>query len=70
MEEGRLLLSRQEAAAALGISIVTFDRMVKAGELRYVMVGKSRRFSLDELKRWIDDNLRREGESEIGGITE
>lgn len=64
MGEAKLLLSRQEAASALGVSLSKFDQLVDAGELNYVQVGRRKRFLVRELERWIDDNMRRVGESE------
>jgi integrase len=49
----RLALTRQEAAAALGMSINSFERHVQP-ELRLVRRGKLRLIPLREIERWLD----------------
>ena len=51
----RLALTKAEAAAALGISIDSFERHVQP-ELRCVRRGKLRLFDVRELERWLDRN--------------
>jgi hypothetical protein len=51
----RLALTRQEAAAALGISINSFERHVQP-ELRLVRRGKLRLIPVRELERWLEEN--------------
>ena len=51
----RLAYSRPEAAAALGISINSFERHVQP-ELRVVRRGKLRLFPATELERWLREN--------------
>ena len=48
----RLALQRKEAAAALGVSVDTFDRHVR-GEIRCVYVGDTRLWPVAELERWL-----------------
>lgn len=50
----RLALQRKEAAAALGVSVDTFDRHVRP-ELRCVYVGDTRLWPVAELERWLAD---------------
>lgn len=49
-----LALQRQDAAAALGIGVDTFDRHVKH-HLRVVRVGTARLYPVAELERWLDE---------------
>jgi hypothetical protein len=51
----RLALSRAEAAAALGISLDSFERYVQP-DLRVVRRGKLRIVHVEELERWLRDN--------------
>jgi hypothetical protein len=48
-------LTRQEAAAALGMSINSFERHVQP-ELRLVRRGKLRLIPVREIERWLEDN--------------
>lgn len=50
----RLALGRREAAQALSISDELLDRLIRAGELRTVRVGRRILVSVRELSRWID----------------
>ena len=51
----RVALTRAEAAAALGMSLDTFERHVQP-TLRLVRIGRKRLVPLDELRRWVSDN--------------
>jgi hypothetical protein len=51
----RLALTREEAAAALGMSINSFERHVQP-ELRLVRRGKLRLIPVREIERWLDEN--------------
>ena len=53
-EPPRLLLTKQEAAAALGMSVRHFERHVQA-RLRCVYSGQLTNYPIRELERWIDD---------------
>lgn len=52
---GRIALSKQEAAEALGVSIDFFDEHI-AFELRMVRRGRRRLVPIRELERWLDKN--------------
>jgi hypothetical protein len=54
----RLALTRSEAAAALGMSLDSFERHVQS-ELRIVRRGKLRLVPLREIERWLDENATR-----------
>ena len=54
----RLALSKPDAAAALDISINSFERHVQP-ELRVVRRGKLRLFPVAELERWLRENSER-----------
>jgi hypothetical protein len=51
----RLALRRSEAAAALGMSINSFERHVQP-ELRLVRRGSLRLIPVREIERWLADN--------------
>jgi hypothetical protein len=50
-----ILLEPVPAAAALGMSVDTFDRYVKP-EVRCVRCGRKRLYLVRELERWADEN--------------
>jgi hypothetical protein len=52
---GRLALSRTEAAAAIGMSVDSFERYVQP-ELKIVRVGRMRLIQVRELERWLQEN--------------
>jgi excisionase family DNA binding protein len=54
----RLAYTRSEAAAALGISLDSFERYVQP-ELRIVRHGKLRMVPARELERWLEDHATR-----------
>ena len=49
----RLLLTSREAAESLGICERTLYGLTRRGELRAVKIGRSVRYSMDDLKTWI-----------------
>lgn len=49
----RLLLRPEEAAQALGVGRTTVFELIKAGELRSVKIGNSRRISADALADFV-----------------
>lgn len=54
----RLALSKPDAAAALDISVNSFERHVQP-DLRVVRRGKLRLFPVSELERWLRENAER-----------
>jgi excisionase family DNA binding protein len=50
------LLTPQETAAFLSVSIRTVQRLVFAGDLRAVRISKSMRFRMDDLLHFVDRN--------------
>lgn len=54
----RLALSREEAAAAIGMSLDSFERHVQP-TLRLIRLGRMRLVPISELSRWLDDNAQR-----------
>ena len=48
------LLTPQETAAFLSVSVRTVQRLVSAGDLRAVRISKSMRFQLDDLLCFIE----------------
>ncbi len=44
------LLSKQDLAVALGVSVPKIDRLAREGRIPYVLVGDTRRFDLDEVR--------------------
>ena len=51
----RLALSREEAAAALGMSLDSFERHVQP-TLRLVRLGRMRLAPIHELERWLEEH--------------
>jgi excisionase family DNA binding protein len=51
----RLALTREEAAAALGMSLDSFERHVQP-TLRLVRLGRMRLVPIAELERWLEEN--------------
>ena len=54
----RLALSREEAAAALGMSLNSFERHVQP-TIRLVRLGRMRLVPVSELERWLGENASR-----------
>jgi hypothetical protein len=54
----RVALSRSEAAAALGMSLTSFELHVQP-EIRLIRRGKLRLVPVKELTRWCDENAER-----------
>ena len=50
------LLTPQETAAFLSVSVRTVQRLVSAGDLRAVRISKSMRFRMDDLLYFVDRN--------------
>jgi len=51
----RLALTREEAAAAIGMSLDSFERHVQP-TLRLVRLGRMRLVPIGELQRWLDEH--------------
>lgn len=49
----QLSLRPREAAAALGISEKSLERLTKAGEITSVLAGRCRLYEIDELKAYL-----------------
>jgi excisionase family DNA binding protein len=54
----RLALTREEAAAAVGMSLDSFERHVQP-TLRLVRLGRMRLVPIAELERWLEENAER-----------
>ena len=54
VRDERMLLSRSDAAAALGISTDTLQRLIKKGELEVVRIGRSVLVPQDDIKALIE----------------
>jgi hypothetical protein len=54
----RLALTREEAAAAIGMSLDSFERHVQP-TLRLVRLGRMRLVPVAELDRWLSENAER-----------
>lgn len=52
------LLTKKGAAALLGVSVRTIDRMRAAGQLRCVKVGGGVRFRVADLENFIARNMK------------
>ena len=55
---GQIALNRKQAAAALGVSLNTFERHIQP-DLKVIRVGRLRLFPLRELERWVELNAAR-----------
>jgi excisionase family DNA binding protein len=53
-----MAFSRAEAAAAIGVSVDTFERYVQP-ELRLIRLGRLRLVPVVELSRWLEQNAAR-----------
>ena len=51
---GRLLVSKDEAAAQLGVSVRTVERLVATGRLRQVHVERLARFRVSDLEAYVN----------------
>lgn len=54
----RLALTREEAAAAIGMSLDSFERHIQP-TLRLVRLGRMRLVPIAELERWLGENAER-----------
>jgi len=54
----RLALTREEAAAALGMSVDSFERHVQP-TIRLVRLGRMRLVPIAEIERWLDEHAER-----------
>ena len=45
-----------EAADTLGVSLKTLRNQVKAGKLRFILIGKRRKFTKQDLEEFIEEN--------------
>ena len=52
-EAGRLLLRPEEVARALGVGRTTVFELIRAGELRSVKIGKSRRIPTEAVREYV-----------------
>ena len=53
----RLALTREEAAASIGMGLDSFERHVQPS-IRLVRLGRMRLVPITELQRWLEDNAR------------
>ena len=60
----RLALTREEAAAACGVGLDSFERHIQP-TIRMVRRGRLRLVAVDELRRWLDEN----SETTLGGAS-
>jgi excisionase family DNA binding protein len=58
------LLSSQDCAAALGVSVATLNRRVGEGAIPYVTIGDSRRFDLDAVRAALAEHAVRPAEGD------
>ncbi len=54
----RLALTREEAAASIGMSLDSFERHVQPS-LRLIRLGRMRLVPIRELERWLDEHAQR-----------
>lgn len=53
-----IALAKPDAAAALGVSVDSFERYIQA-DVRCIRRGRLRLYPVAELQRWADDNAER-----------
>jgi excisionase family DNA binding protein len=58
MDTEHQALNRREAAARLGVAVVTVDRLVAKGELPHFKVGKCIRFTAQDISEFIVHHTR------------
>jgi len=54
----RVALTREEAAASIGVSLTTFEQHVQP-DLRLVRIGRVRLVPVEELERWTRETAER-----------
>jgi excisionase family DNA binding protein len=54
----RLLISQREACERFDVSRLTLIREIQTGRLRYLLVGKRRKFTLEESKAYVERQVR------------
>ncbi len=54
----RLALTREEAAASVGMSLDSFERHIQPS-LRLVRLGRMRLVPVREIERWLDEHAQR-----------
>jgi len=63
----RLAVPRDQAAAALGMSIDSFERYVQP-ELRLIRRGRIRVVPVRELERWLEENAEPPAREQLRGV--
>ena len=53
----RAALKTKEAIVYLGISLPTIHRLVKAGKIKYLRIGRSLRFRVEDLDEFLADRV-------------
>lgn len=48
------MLTKQEAAAQLGISVSTIDRLALRGEIAYYKIGSSKKFRQEDIEAYLN----------------
>jgi excisionase family DNA binding protein len=51
--DGRLMISKREGAAAIGVSLSTFQRLLAANEIKSATVGRRRLVGVQSLLAWV-----------------
>lgn len=64
-----VLLSRNEAAKRLGISLPTFDRIYKKEGIPYIQIGGSIKVPENELEAWVEKNTKNQQKGESDDVT-
>ena len=50
-----LTLTKGQAAGALNVPVATLENVTRTGQLRSIMVGKHRRWLLDDLREFVKE---------------
>lgn len=57
MEQLKMLLSPEETCDAIGVKRSTLFKMLEAGEIPSIRIGRLRRIPVEELRRYIDKQV-------------
>ena len=62
-----LTLDKQQASAALNVPVDTLLNLTRTGQLRFIMVGKHKRWLLDDLRAFVASRSDDTCNSKAGG---
>ena len=68
LTQGRLLIPQTEVCRAFGITSETLTQEIEAGRLRYVLVGKRRKFKPSDIAQYIEQQTRSGGQQVVAPV--